>query len=518
MAEPSRFSSSANPSRRAVGSYDPNTAITPVARPTDKMVQVAPVQKSPLFAVASALQQMESSLRPAVNKHWAEEKQRQAEEEKQRQLQQQKPQYAKAVRDGQIPAHASPFFSQYAKQAEGRELANSISSQVDEEYQQRDPGEDPRGFIPWITDRIQSRIQDIEDSDILSGAREGLQGLTDRLFTDNEEKVGKKVMDRAVKGVGVDITGSIDLSPTMIDDDGELQKNVGLRESIEASIENGRGIGIPEETLRKTAVDSIVDQAVERLDTSLLGSLPDDISADPYAQQRIADAQDRIVTTTYREELKASQVAGDRDRVDHDNVLTDSLLALAQRGPTAQFDEEAIKQGSKHDPRLRDRLEMIRERLSPDNPNKLADPAGDMHEEVYHRIQASDNPVAAAVHEIEAGNITSPLRLERALGTATIIQDSLKKGPDSILNHAATKQADKLIRSALTEPDVVGGPAKLYKPGYDLFNTRIRLELADWEQTNPDANEGQRQDAILDISTNIRKRIQQYMDAANYDD
>jgi hypothetical protein len=426
-------------------SIDPDTRIHPVAEPVNTYVQPAAIPKNPLFGLAQALEEFDSSLSPIIAREQQKQDQADAVQAQAEFLKNNEEGYSEAVRTGAIPASASPTFVRSYKEMEGRRIARDAEASLFENYQTSglSQNEDPTAFSPWISGQVQGALNGVTDPDVLKGAMPQLQSTVSRLGLSHAKAVGNLVMQKAIAGVGSDIVGAISDSETVptVDAEGKLIKWAGVTDKIDAAVQNGRAIGIPEDKLQKMAVDAITTKAIESRDVDLLGNLPPDIAKSLYAEKEIAKAHDEIVVKTYQDERRADADHARQAKADHSDA-TRNVIQVLTADPNGDIPEDILQRGEQSDPQFRLRVEDMR--------NKIRANAVRVDRQVESqaslRINTSQNPVDQAVKEVQAGNISGQ-HVSSVLYSAQRLKQSMDRGQDSILKSAATRQFDKALRA-----------------------------------------------------------------------
>lgn len=496
-------------------SIDPDTRIHPVAEPVNTYVQPAAIPKNPLFGLAQALEEFDSSLSPIIAKEQQKQDQADAVQAQAEFLKNNEEGYSEAVRTGAIPASASPTFVRSYKEMEGRRIARDAEASLFENYQTSglSQNEDPTAFSPWVSGQVQGALNGVTDPDVLKGAMPQLQSTVTRLGLTHAKAVGNLVMQKAIAGVGSDIVGAISDSETVptVDAEGKLIKWAGVTEKIDAAVQNGRAIGIPEDKLQKMAVDAITTKAIESRDVDLLGNLPPDIAKSLYAEKEIAKAHDAIITKTYQDERIETVRQGRAAKADHDDATRD-IMQIFAADPNADVPEDVLQKGEKSDPQFRLRVEDMRNKVRANAAR--VDPQAETAAAV--RINTSRNPVDQAVKEIQAGNISGP-HVGSVLYSAQRLKQSMDRGQASILRSGATRQYEKAIRSNFGKLDIVSGKTLYDEEGFGRALVDYHSALADWESKNPDAPLQDQMKASREIGEEMLKTYGPTGGAANND-
>lgn len=466
-------------------SIDPDTRIHPVAEPVNTYVRPAEIPKSPLFGLAQALEEFDSSLSPIIEKERQRQDQADAVQAQAEFLKNNEEGYSEAVRTGAIPASASPTFVRSYKEMEGRRIARDAEASLFENYQTSglSQNENPAAFSPWVSGQVQGALNGVTDPDVLKGAMPQLQSTVSRLGLSHAKAVGNLVMQKAIAGVGSDIVGAISDSETVptVDAEGKLIKWAGVTDKIDAAVQNGRAIGIPEDKLQKMAVDAVTTKAIETRDVDLLGNLPPDIAKSLYAEKEIAKAHDAILTKTYQDERMETIRQGRAAKADHDDATRD-VLQIFSADPNADVPEDVLQKGEKSDPQFRLKAEDMRNKVRANAAR--VDPQTETAASL--RINTAQNPLDQAVKEIAAGNISGQ-HVSSVLYSAQRLKQSLERGQASILRSGATKQYEKALRSHFGKADIVSGKTLYDEEGFGRALVDYHSALADWESNNPDA-------------------------------
>jgi hypothetical protein len=484
-------------------SIDPDTRIHPVAEPVNTYVQPAAIPKNPLFGLAQALEEFDSSLSPIIAREQQKQDQADAVQAQAEFLKNNEEGYSEAVRTGAIPASASPTFVRSYKEMEGRRIARDAEASLFENYQTSglSQNEDPTAFSPWISGQVQGALNGVTDPDVLKGAMPQLQSTVSRLGLSHAKAVGNLVMQKAIAGVGSDIVGAISDSETVptVDAEGKLIKWAGVTDKIDAAVQNGRAIGIPEDKLQKMAVDAITTKAIESRDVDLLGNLPPDIAKSLYAEKEIAKAHDEIVVKTYQDERRADADHARQAKADHSDA-TRNVIQVLTADPNGDIPEDILQRGEQSDPQFRLRVEDMRNKIRANAVR--VDPQ--VESQASLRINTSQNPVDQAVKEVQAGNISGQ-HVSSVLYSAQRLKQSMDRGQDSILKSAATRQFDKALRAKFGKLNWESGRVEYDEEGYGRALVDYHSALADWESDNPNAKAVDRMKATREIGEEALK-------------
>jgi hypothetical protein len=485
--------------------FEGDTRITPVASPTNQFVQVGPTPKSELYGLASALSEFEGSLGGLIADRQKEQDEADiALAEKQFYEDNEVP-FAEAVRTGRIPAYASPAFVKSYKAAEGRKVARDVTASVVQNYETWDgkDADDASGYSPWIADQVRQGLAGINDPEVLKSALPGIRQVAERKGAEHSEYVGRRVMDRAVEGIGKDIIGAIDnaTGEPVPGPDGKLITYEGLSDAITASVAEGRRIGIPEDRLNKVAAEAVVSRAIAARDYDLLKAIPEDIAKTPYAAKLITESHDKIGSLLYQDETRAERLDKlTRTRAKDD--ATRSVIDILTKDIDAEIPEETLAQGETGDPAFRLRAEELRGKLRTNaatvNPQQEIDAS--------LRIHMAEDPVAQAVKEIEAGNIGNPARVNSILYTAQRLKQSKDRGSKSIISSPAVKQYERALRDRYaSKDDPLSVRETVDEQAFGSALVDYHIALTEWEETNPNASTIERMRAAREIGEEMLK-------------
>jgi hypothetical protein len=481
-----------------------DTRLNPVASPTDQFVRVGPTPRSPLFDLASSLSEFEGSLQGLVADRMKEENDAEALRAEKQFIENNEENFAEAVRTGRIPAYASPSFVKSYKAAEGRKVARNLTSNIVQSYETWDGREadDASGYAPWVAAQVKQGLEGIEDPDILRSALPGVRSLTERLGAQHAQNIGERVMDRAVEGIGKDIIGAIDnaTGEPVLGPDGPLVTYEGLSDAITASLAEGRKIGIPEERLKKVAVEAVVAKAVRARDYDLLKALPEDVAKSPYASKLIEEAHDKIGTLLYQDETRADRRAKTEEKLAVTEA-TSGVIDLLTRDIDAEIPEDILQRGEQGDPAFRIKAEELRGKLRTNN--SAVSPEIEIDASV--RIHTAEDPVAQAIAEIEAGNIGNPSRANSILLTAQRLKQSKDRGVKSIIASPAVKQYEKALRDRFSTPDIISNKDVVDERAYGSALVDYHIALTEWEEANPEASTIDRMKAAREIGEEMLK-------------
>lgn len=461
-----------------------------------------PTPKSPLLALAESLSSFEAALAPVIQKRQKEQDEADDARGAAEFLQNNGTGFAEAVREGRIPANASPAFNKAYKEMEGRAIARRVEGDIFSRYDTSDIriNEDANAFGPWASSQVSDALNGVTDPDILKGAVPGISNAVTRLGLTHAKDVGDRVMHKAINGVGSDIIGYIGDASNPIVENGELKRWVGVTAQITRAVSNGRAIGIPEEKLAKVAVDSVVSKAKQERDVELLAQLPKEIAETVYGQQKIQEAHDQILIKQYNDERRAEatearqakKTAGDATRAAIETLTADV---------NGEVPDEVLEAGERGDPSFRLKVEDMRNKLRA-NASKV-DPQREIEAAV--RINTASDPLAQTIREIQAGNIAELGRVNSVLYSAQRLKQSRERGEASILRSPATRQFEKALREKFGKQDIVSGRRVYDEEGYGRALVDYHSALVEWEGSNESSSSIDRLKASRDIGETMLK-------------
>lgn len=490
--------------RAATPNFEGDTRINPVASPTDQFVRVGPTQRSPLYELAGALKEFEGSIQGVLSQREKEQEEADLALAEKQFIENNEESYANAVREGKIPAYASPAFVKSYKAAEGRKVARELTGSIVQNYETWNgkDADDASGYSPWIAEQVRTGLDGIEDPEILKNALPGVRNITERLGAQHAQYVGDRVMDRAVEGIGKDIIGAIDnaTAEPVPGPDGKLITYEGLADAITASLADGRRIGIPEDRLNKVAAEAVVAKAIAARDYDLLKALPEDIAKTPTASKLIAEAHDKIGTLLYQDETRAERL----DKIARTKAKDDStrsVIDILTKDIDAEIPEDLLAAGETGDPAFRVKAEELRGKLR----TNAATVRPQQEIDASVRIHTAEDPVAQAIAEIEAGNIGNPGRVNSMLYTAQRLKQSKDRGAKSIISSPAVKQYEKALRDRFSESDIISNREIVDEQAYGSALVDYHIALTEWEETNPQASTIERMRAAREIGEEMLK-------------
>lgn len=497
-------------SRRPVRELSDPTAIRPVAAPVNTYVRPAEPAPSNLHQVAEGLAAFDQGLSSFLEKRRA--KQNEADKirgeaafNKANQVG-----WAEAVRQGLVPANASPVFKRSYKKAQGNLAGVRLREKFNQAYVNWDGrnSDDPAAFDQFVTGFITENVQ-TDDPYVL----EGLNAHIRQLQADAYDVHGREVAQSTYKGhvdTQAAIAGkSIDYASQDGLATGDGTDYEGLKGDLLTQREEALATGIRKEDYDAQLVKAIAAKAIEHQDPQLLDLLDETLPGYEVPLSQIPEFRDIKQNTVEAIEVDIRQRMNDnakaQKKIDEEaegKIVRDVFTVLDQ-DPTAEIPEDVIKQWEKYDPEARTKLARARSSLQD------ADSIESREDMLMVEQMIQNGATKKDIFDLVAdGVINDPSTLKAALDRVEKRQKAVLEG-NGILKTQTSKRFLGTIKERTTPDDLMGGlfaPEGLTDEGLEATKD-FEMMLLQWEEQNPNATVFEREKAINEIGELVLKRI-----------
>lgn len=495
--------------RPNVGSVRITEELNPVARSAEAFVQAAPAETfSATGELARSLGALGGQLQGLVTD--SQRRAKEDEEETQRAaaerayIENNGIGFSEAVREGKIPAQASPIFQRTYQEQQGATLGRTGVAAIEQEYEkwERKDTATPEEFTGWMAERVKEKFANA-DPFALRAALPHIQRLQDRLSSRNVKEVSDRFYSGAIETAQQEVRAVIDQELKEPDANAvgpflppQINATRAAR-TIEGITGRLKAAGVRGADLNAAVVDTISEEAVRRNDPTLLDILKRDREngtpgpgLTSYGQKKLAEAEDRIYRNVERLETAAAR-RQEREFKQGNRLATRHVVDTLFRNPEAEIDPNVIELGSRHDPDFAMKVERIREQIQKrnetDTPSEVRD--------ATRRIWESDRPTAAVMDEVANGNIRNPATMRSLLNDAARIEQARGRGGGS-----SNLDAFKRTREAIAKAT---DPYNTNARDPDQINSRavfdFELAMAEWDQRNPEATAVERMKQIKEV-------------------
>lgn len=480
--------------------------IQPQATPVDSYVRVAEPTRSPLWDVAQGLEKFDAGLQTFLQ----EKRQKQADEDAIKGeaafYQNNSKGYAEGVRNGSIPASASPIYRKAYKKAEGNTLGRRLAGDMAVAYELWDGknSTDPAAFEGWFSNYVGTNLKET-DPEILAGIMPQLRESAENLHNANLKVVADKVYTDGVKAHVASATVRLDELNTLGIETKEGVSYDQIWEDITKEREKAIASGVRSDDFDKELAAMIASKAIEHHDPEIMQlldrALPGKkyaIKDDPQFRDIRKQTEDQLIDIATRQE---SQEYTRQERADAKRLkeLRGSAIEQIFKDPDAEIPEEVLKEGSKLDGNFR--IDILNARKAVNESGGVEDPRE--VSEIFRKI-AEGGGTKVALDGVRNGTLKGSFK--EAYNFAKAVEDSNGRGT-KILEDGNTKR----IRDTIYKRTAEAGMSILDPAGWsdDGLAAVVDLErqLIQWDQAHPEASPLERSEAINKIGKGILDNI-----------
>lgn len=497
------------------------SAIQGVAQPVNSYVRPAEPAPSSLHALAEGMAEFDRGLGAFMEKR--REKTDEADKIRAEALfnKNNSMGWAEAVRQGKVPAHASPVFMQSYKSAQGNLAGIQLRDKFTQEYLQWGGrnANDPAAFQTFLSDFVAQNVQ-ADDPDVLRGLNPHVQALTSDAYATFSNESAKSVYGGAVTTRAALINRTVDAANSTGLDSGSGTDYGALWADIENQRREALAAGIRKEDLDRELVATLTTKAIELQDPAILDLLDRTLEGDTVALKDYPNYRDMRADAITKLETLGRQQMVDRDRTqekrdkEREAELTVGATRLLASDPNAEIPEPLIKELEKYNPKARKELAEIRKSLGEagvyEDPRRILE----LQREVAEGATRED-----ILHAARIGQIRSPQTLTTLLDRAEKYQKARREGGGIL-----TGQTARRFTKTFTERT---GPSNDGLPILDAFgNSAITDEgleaiqdfeaaLMRWEDEHPGASLIEREEFTNKIGKLILERIDDGAEASD---
>ena len=491
-------------------------AITPTAAPVNTYVRPEDPAPSPLHGLAEGLSKFDAGLSQFLQARQT----KQDDEDKIRaeaafnsnnQLG-----WAEAVRQGKVPANASPVFMKAYKASQGNLAGIQLRDKYNKAYLSWSGrnSNDPAAYQQFLSQFIKDNAGSVTDVDVLRGLNPHIQQLSQDGYGKFSEDSANSVYQGALSTQGAVANHTIDeantqgiTNPTGLDVDALYNDLMKQRAEFIAS--GGRA-----EDYDKQMVEAITAKSVEHLDPKLLDLLDRTAPGSKIAFKDYPEfsahkqsALDKLEQAAINQDSrqKAAQKVADEKRK---NELTASVVTSIQTDPMQTIPEETIKELEIYNPGIRkDIAEMRKTFLS---EGSLEDPRDILL--IQRQIAEGTMDRVGIIKAIASGKVSDPSTAASLLDRVEKFQTAKEKGSGLITSPTAKRYASAIVERIAKASE---SPFTTALDGSPLNMTDEMLEaqsdyenmLMDWESRNPDASLFEREKFMKEAGNLIMERV-----------
>jgi len=488
-------------------------AIQPIAQPVNTYVRPAEPAPSPLHDLAQGLAAFDEGLSSFMEKRQAKFDEADKIRAEAAFNENNSLGWAEAVRQGKVPANASPVFMRSYKAAQGNLAGIQLREKFNAEYMKWDGknSNDPNAFNTFLGDFIKNNV-DTQDPDVLRGLNPHIR----QLWQDGHDVFGKDSANSVYKGA-VDTAGAIagrtvDAANQQGLDTKEGTNYEALWTDIQEQRKQALASGMRKEDYDKQMVAAITAKAVELRDPKLLDLLDkkaegDDVSLKDYPLFRDAkqDAMDKLETIARQQENDLDKKQAKEDKAKEEVIWT-GVSRLIASDPNQQVPEDVLQELEKYDPKARQHIAEMRKSLA--DEREFEDPKEIMQ---IQRDIAERSMTRADILKLAAdGKIRDPNTLSSLLDRVEKFDKARREGT-GILTSQTAKRFTKAIAERMHGPeekiftDIFGNVAMNDESLQAIQD--FESALMEWDDKNPDASIIDREKFINETGNMILQRI-----------
>lgn len=420
--------------------------------------------------------------------------------------------WAEAVKQGLVPANASPVFMEAYKKAQGNLAGLQLREQFRAEYLQWDGrnSNDPAAFSEFVTGFISRRVGEA-DPYILEGLNPHVEALFNEGYSNFSAERNASTYNGAVATQGALATETIQgleadglMEDTGTDYEAMWNSLVALREEALES-------GIRSEDYDLVLLQTVVAEAERTNNLELLDLFKRTF---PGSEHRIdsfpkfKELRDNALRTI-ASNMRQAEIDGDRRQTKVDKARENSIMASISRiladDPNTEIPEDVIRELERYDPLARKKIAESRKAMF--DEDELEDPAAML--EIAEDIRSGANQ--AHIHlKLRQGVIRSRRTYEHFLDRVEMYRKSRAEG-GGIISTAGARRYLASIKAHTTPSDLLdndpfGVNGGLTREGLEATHD-FEIILMGWEAANPSASALEREKAIREIGETILSRI-----------
>ncbi|MCA0434297.1 MAG: M15 family metallopeptidase [Proteobacteria bacterium] len=493
-------------SRKITETIERSARLQPQAAPVNLYSRPAEPARSPLWELASALSNTSADLKAWANKKKGEQSEGDILRGRAAFLKGNKQGYATGVRNGSIPAWASPDFQKGYKNAEGDYAGQNFDRSLDLAYEKWDQRESatPEQFDAWGQQFIKDSLK-TDDPEVLRGLLPRLEAGIARKRDEHNKLLAETSYKTGLRSHIASATAAIET----FSDDGLASPTGTNYEGMWADIVRRREVavatGIRNDDFDKLIVESLISKAIEKRDPGILALLDktmpgsdNTLRNDPVYREAIEGSEEKLLSISIAAE-EAEYKQAERDRKARLDQITSSTISALAKDPNTAIPEDVLAAGEKLDPKFRIDMLAAQKALIEGKPEDQA---------AINAVMLSimdGGGEKAVLDALKAGNITKSGTFENLLEFAK--KRSTPQGV-KLLDGDAAKRITNTIKTRTT-PDDLEDPFGV-KGWTDIglaMQQDFEFAVLDWQQRNPNASEQERIKAINEIGADILKRL-----------
>lgn len=490
--------------------------IQPVAQPTNTYVRPVDPGPSPLREVAQGL----SALDTGLGQFLAGRKAKQDDADKIRAEAAFNANnamgWSEAVKQGKVPANASPIFMKSYKAAQGNLAGIQLREKFNGAYLNWDGknSNDPNAFQGFISDFVKQNVQ-TDDPDVLRTLNEHVRTMFSEGYSHFGEESAKSVYNGALNTRAAISGRSIDAANDEGLGSGKGTNYDELWSQLMAQREEALHAGTRHEDYDKELAKTLAAKAMEHGDPMILSLLDKVLPGDSVKMSDLPDFRDLKADTISKLASANRQKMTDEDAIQkkldtaRERAIQDGVARALADDPNAEIPDDIMKEWARYDGEAQTKLVNMRKTLSEgktfENPEDVAKLLMEIRE------GADKNVIYKAFQD---GIIKDPGTLKDMLDRSDRFTKARQEG-SGILTGQTSKRYLGMIKERTADkgqpllPDFLGGAgAGLTNEGLQATQDFENMAM-EWDEKNPTASMMEREKALNEIGETILSRIDQ---------
>jgi muramidase (phage lysozyme) len=434
--------------------------------------------------------------------------------------------WAEAVKQGKVPANASPVFMRSYKEAQGNLAGIQLREKFNGAYLNWDGknSNDSNAFQGFLSDFIKNNVQ-TDDPDVLKTLNEHVKAMWSDGYSHFAEESAKSVYNGSLNTRAAISSRSIDAANDEGLGTGKGTNYDELWNQLMAQRDEALHTGTRHEDYDKELVKTISAKAMEHGDPALLDLLDKVLPGDTVKMSDLPDFRDMKadtiakLTAANRQRMVDEDTARKKADTERERTIQAAVSRALATDPNHEIPEDVMQEWERYDGLARKKLAEMRKTLADAGTIEERDRVNSLLLDI--RDGAGSDRILKAVQD---SVITNPSTLKDLLDRADKYAKARKEG-SGILTGQTAKRYLGVIRDRTNPKDGGGsvlqqllgdGVGGLTNEGLEATQDFENM-LMEWDDKNPSASLIEREKAINEIGGIITSRIDIGKDASSPD-
>lgn len=495
------------------------SAITPIATPVDTYVRPADPPPSSLHQLAEGLASFDSGLGAFLEKRKAKTEEADKIRAEAAFNKNNAMGWAEAVRQGKVPANASPIFMQSYKAAQGNLAGIQLRERFTKEYLSWDGRQknDPQAFQKFLGEFVANNIG-TDDVEVLRGLNPHIEALKSDAYSVFTQESAKSVYNGSLNTRGAILGRTVDAANDIGLTTKEGTDYDAIWQDFMANREEALAAGTRAEDYDAQLVATITAKAVEHQDPQLLDLL--DYSTDgsgialkdfPTFGEARQDAINKLETIGRQQMLDRDRAQEKKDKAEEE-AITAAVVRSLSGDPGTEIPEEMIQRLERFNPKARTMIAEARKSLS-----------GELEYEDPREILLLQRDIAQGANRDDIMKAAADGRIRSASTMATLLDrvdkysKARQEGTGILTSQTAKRFTKTITERAVSVAGDIAGVADMFG-NYAMTDEALEAiqdfetGLMQWDDQNPNATVIEREKFINDMGETILRRIDQGAD------